>query len=479
MRTTDRVIDRRILLEASSLVQNGYKVTVIAGPYPKSVKVPRIEIWQGVKIHRLQRLDTWFYFKFQKYLNFIHRFCRRNLYFIHRFFRRNLFTRGMGFIFCRVIRWLSQSSSVRKRKLCRPSTLITIIGVLLLAPFLLFEYLKQVFQELFLQMRKNITLTSQKRSHKAVKEICAQEVPDICHAHDLVTLEEMYDISRQHNSKFVYDSHELYVEIRTLTSSQKENLTNIEADLIKKTDLVITINDSIAKELSDRYGITKPLVIMNATESIGDVQQEACFYLHDKLHLDRCVDIILYQGNLTPGRGLDILIESAKYLNDDNVKLVLLGNEVAPGYRKKLLRIVKKYSLQNKIVFLKAVPQEELLYYTVSAKAGIIPYGPVDLNTYYCTPNKLFEFIVAQIPILSNDLPELKKLVEGNEIGISTDMSTPEEMARAITEMQNNDESYARFKKNLISVSKELCWEKESSILLDGYNRLFARSEKC
>lgn len=468
MRVTDRVIDRRVLLEASTLVQNGYRVTVIAGPYPADAKVPAITIWEGVQIHRLKDVNTMYYFKFQRCLKYIHRFCKRNL-----------ILRAARFVSRRVFRWLEQFSAVRNRMFRRSSRLATIIGMLLLTPFLLFEYLKQIYQEMFLQARENIASRSQKNVYDKVEMICEKEIPDICHAHDITTLEEMYNISKQHNSKFVYDSHELYVEIRTLTSFQKENLTRLEANLIKKTDLVITINDSIAEELSHRYDIPKPLILMNCTKSIDDVQPHACYYLHGKLHLDRSVDIFLYQGNLTPGRGLDVFVESARYLNKDNIKLVLLGNEGESGYRKELLDIVKKYSLQDKIIFLEAASQEKLLYHTISAKAGVIPYGPVDLNTYYCTPNKLFEFITAHIPILSNDLPELKKLVGGNNIGIATDLSTPEKMAQAINEMHDNSEKYTQFKKNLISVSKELCWENESSKLVKEYGLLFAGSEKC
>ena len=48
---------------------------------------------------------------------------------------------------------------------------------------------------------------------------------------------------------------------------------------------------------------------------------------------------------------------------------------------------------------------------TPAGELGIIPYQSIDLNSRYCTPNKLFDFIVAGLPILANDLPELRKFV--------------------------------------------------------------------
>ena len=51
---------------------------------------------------------------------------------------------------------------------------------------------------------------------------------------------------------------------------------------------------------------------------------------------------------------------------------------------------------------MKRVPQKELLDYTAGADFGIIPYPAIDLNTKYCTPNKMFEFVSAEIPIIAN-----------------------------------------------------------------------------
>ena len=468
MRVTDRVIDRRVLLEASTLVENGYKVTVIAGPVPIDLQVLEKEVWNGVKIFWLKDRSTKYLLKIERFLNRICRFPRHNpLSFIGRFIFRKILKSHMSF------------PGTRKRSFNRSSSFSPETGMLLLTPFLLLEYAKQIFQEMFLLVRRRIIFWLHRKLYITVAKICDEEKPDICHAHDLVTLEEMYNISKQHQSKFVYDSHEFYTEIRTLTSSQKEHATQLEANLIKKTDLVITINDSIAEAISRKYDIPKPLTIMNCARNIENNMNQNRYYLHNKLHLDKSVGIILYQGNLTPGRGLDVFVESARYLNKDNIKLVLLGNEGTSGYRKELLDIVKKYSLKDKVVFLNGVHQDKLLYCTISARIGVIPYPPVDLNTYYCTPNKLFEYIVAHVPVLSNDLPELRKIVSENNIGIATDLSTPEKMAQAISEMHENEEQYDQFKKNLVSVSKRLNWENESRKLIEGYDLLFQGSKKC
>ena len=54
--------------------------------------------------------------------------------------------------------------------------------------------------------------------------------------------------------------------------------------------------------------------------------------------------------------------------------------------------MTKQMRITNRVKFLPAVPQKDLLEHTSSAEVGIIPYKPVSLNNYYTMPNKLFEY---------------------------------------------------------------------------------------
>jgi len=104
------------------------------------------------------------------------------------------------------------------------------------------------------------------------------------------------------------------------------------------------------------------------------------------------------------------------------------------------MRITKSHGLLNRRIFFhEPVPVQHLLPYTASADAGIIPYPNLGLNKYYCTPNKLFEFIVAGLPILANDLPELNRFVAQQGIGMNLPMNSPEDIARAIDVFFSSD----------------------------------------
>ena len=72
-----------------------------------------------------------------------------------------------------------------------------------------------------------------------------------------------------------------------------------------------------------------------------------------------------------------------------------------------------------------SVPMKDLLAYTSSATIGCVLTVDNCLNHKYSLPNKFFEYAMAGLPILVNDLPEMRKLVEKYECGVICDLITP------------------------------------------------------
>jgi glycosyltransferase involved in cell wall biosynthesis len=119
--------------------------------------------------------------------------------------------------------------------------------------------------------------------------------------------------------------------------------------------------------------------------------------------------IVLLQGGLSAGRNLEVLVDAMHYVKDPSVVLVVLGDGLL---LRSLQKMAQQEGLAGRVYFHAAVPQNELLELTAAADAGVIPYQATCLNNHYCTPNKLFEFIAAGLPILATDLPEIRRLVE-------------------------------------------------------------------
>lgn len=270
---------------------------------------------------------------------------------------------------------------------------------------------------------------------------------DLIQVHDLPTLEAGIKIAKQYNLPVVYDAHELYPEQKTFSWIQKRLCSKHEKKLIKEVNHVFTVNESIAKLMQKTYKISKPTVLLNSLEYYSKLSQKNIL-LHEKLSLSEDKKILLFQGGFSYNRNLESLIKAFRYVRSKDVNLVLLGRG---DIESELRAIARKYTLLGtRVHFLASVPQGELLEYSSSATMGIIPYPHVDLNSYYCTPNKLFEFIQAEVPIIANKSPELIYFVEKQNFGINMPMRSPQEIAKAI------DKAFSSSKYNLWKASIKL-----------------------
>lgn len=285
--------------------------------------------------------------------------------------------------------------------------------------------------------------------------------PAIFVAHDLPMLPVACYAASQCGAKVVYDSHELYSE-QEFTKSEKRQWRQLEEKYIGLSDMVMTVNPLIADELKKRYSLRSDVeVIYNATVSEYGNKNEKLF--HKAFNLKNDSTIILYQGGLSAYRNLEALVQSMAFVKNKNLHLVIMGEG---PLKNRLKSIVKNKNLESCVHFHDAVSQENLLQYTASADIGIIPYQAICLNNYYCTPNKLFEFISVGIPVLSSDLPAIKHIINTHKIGNVGDMSSVNSLANTINDFFSDENIMRQYKENSLKAQKVLKWENDKIINL-------------
>lgn len=285
-------------------------------------------------------------------------------------------------------------------------------------------------------------------------------------AHDLPMLAVGRALAAESGARLVYDSHELYSE-QEFARWQQATWAEIERRHIQACDRVITVNPSIAAELQRRYGLPKVFVIHNA-ERVESLLPRSR-YLHERFGIAASQQILLFQGGLSAGRHLIQLVKAMDLLKTTDIHLVLLGD----GQLGEVLRrLVDRLGLQRRVHLHPAVEQARLLSITCAADAGIIPYQPICLNNYYCTPNKLFEFIAAGLPVLASDLPELRRLVHNQQIGQVSDLSSAARLAGAIDDFFGDPQRLQAWRETLQQVRQTLSWQCEGEKLKQIYEGL-------
>ncbi len=293
--------------------------------------------------------------------------------------------------------------------------------------------------------------------------------PDICHAHDLNTLAPAYLVSRTSGSALVYDSHELSVEMGTTSPPAriaKPYFRVYERFFIQRTDAVITVNDSIARTLASWHGIAPPCVIMNCPPLY--TARRGLDLLRRDLGLEPGIRIALYHGNFFADRGLEELVVAAGDLPDD-VVTVFMGDG---SLEEELKRLVADEGLTDKVLFRPRVPPTEVLPYVVSADVGVVLFRPVEINNQFASPNKMFDYLMAGVPVVASDLPELSRIVNTYGVGTLVNEADPADVARGITEVLDSPH-YDEMRKRARAVALERYnWEKQSQGLLAIYRAL-------
>ncbi|PCJ69295.1 MAG: hypothetical protein COA62_11790 [Rhodobiaceae bacterium] len=278
------------------------------------------------------------------------------------------------------------------------------------------------------------------RSELAIGAIKAN--PEIIHCHDLGTLPSGVKAKEKTGARLVFDAHEIYEDLAQANAKMKranqQLLKRYEGDV----DEFITINDSIADFYAKHYPKLPPAVIIkNATLKADPFEYDG--RMHEAAALPREQKILLYQGGFATKRGLDILVQSAQWLRQDWT-LIMMGwgghEEILRDAGASVLQATRATRKYPALVFLPPAPHEELAQWTAGGSIGVIPYERVGLNHLFCTPNKLWEYPNAGVPILCSPLVEMTKTVNENGIGwlLPQDL-TPENLAATVNALSDSD----------------------------------------
>ena len=288
--------------------------------------------------------------------------------------------------------------------------------------------------------------------------------PDVVHAHDLNTLFQGIVTSRFGRRRpLIYDSHEVQTE---RTGYDPEVAKLWEQSHVPFADAVIVENVTRAEVFEEMYN--RPAVPLYNYSEFIDVNHVPDIDVRHLHNIASDEKILLYQGGLQKGRGLEQLIEALQYIDKGVLLFVGDGN-----LRESLEIKVRELNLSARVRFIGRVPLEELLSYTKEAYLGFQVLQNVNMNHYTASSNKLFEYIMMHIPVIGSDLPEIKRVIKEAEVGIVTDTSSPLKIAYAVNQLVNDPHLHAKFVKNCIRAKHIYNWSKEEGKLLKIYQEFF------
>jgi glycosyltransferase involved in cell wall biosynthesis len=291
----------------------------------------------------------------------------------------------------------------------------------------------------------------------------------VYHAHNIHVGPAAWLASRVRRRALVYDAHELYGE-----STADARLPRLAARLsgraerfmVRRSDFVITTNASRAEILKERHGRPSIVVLANVPERRDHVEPLDPGYPHGR-------PVILYQGGIyARTRAFEQTIAALTILAE--AEFVILGFG-----RDDDLALIRgwaaDYGVERRVHLLPPRPFDELVRTAAAATVGIVPILTFDAATHTGDTNKLFEYLMAGLPVAASDIPEIRRVILAGDPhpGELFDASSPTSIAEAIERILQDPSVYAVRRKVARTLALERYnWNIEERRLLDIYSSL-------
>jgi len=296
---------------------------------------------------------------------------------------------------------------------------------------------------------------------------------DIYHAYNLDTLLPAYFAAKLKRAKVIYYARELCTDTTGMKGLQRKFWRSVERMLIRRVDRVIAVSDERARIMKEEYRVEQmPAVIINCPSGRTI---RASHKLRDFVGSRGAgnVKIALYQGGMIQNRCLENIVRAVEYLHAGIVIVFLGYGEL----RDELESLAAHEGMADRVFFHDAVPASELLSYTVSADIGIVIYKNTCRNNYYCAPTKLYEYIIAGIPVVGSDFPGISPVVNRYEIGSLFDPEDVRSIADAINNVLGDKAGYTKMKKNTEKAKEVYNWEAQREKLCEVYSDLIPEEQ--
>ena len=283
--------------------------------------------------------------------------------------------------------------------------------------------------------------------------------------------------------RLVMDAHELFPEVPELIGRErvKRVWEWIEKRMMPKCDARLTVCQSIADYYRKRYGV-EMTVVRNVgkrkvesgkwkTES-GEWKVESGKWKTEsgEWEVERGKRMLLYQGAVNKGRGVDWAIDALEWLDD--CELVVAGGG-------DLLEEMKDYAAgkpwAERIRFLGRLMPEELERLTARASVGLVMLEDMGLSYHFALPNRIGDFVAAGVPMVVSDLPEMSRVVR--EYGVGEVIEEPRDeryetrvkgLAEAVERVLAREWTEADFE----AARRDMDWEKEKRKLMEMVDKM-------
>jgi alpha-maltose-1-phosphate synthase len=286
---------------------------------------------------------------------------------------------------------------------------------------------------------------------------------DLVFAHDVPVMPLAVRLKDAWESTLISDLHEVFPEQdeHFTTRTAREYWRRLEAAGLGASDGIICVNEAVADYVRATHAPTGPIVVIDNSApyvkpSATDPTVRSYYPIPDSAR------IMLFVGSLRADTHVQVLVEGFAIANLDGWVLAILGEG---PLQRDLKAMARRLGLDGRAFIGRHVPQGDLIQVAASADIGVLPYQAFGFNHMIATPNKLFEYIQARLPIATSRLPMVERVVSVHGNGAFVDLSTAVATAAGLTAFVR-DVAPGITPAALEAAAREFSWENQESVLL-------------
>ena len=303
--------------------------------------------------------------------------------------------------------------------------------------------------------------------------------PFAIHAHDLNTCYAGLAVARTTGSHLVADFHEWTSENvhwdyptaswKPYEGEWKAELQALESRIMREASAVITVCESIIDALAAELGNGRRASLLRNIPSLSAVPTKTYPSLKQQLGLPESQFVLLWQGGTGTTRLIEPIIEALAFA--PKCTFVIRGPSL-DLFGKDYQAIADRIGAGDRLILQDPVPSRDVVAAARGADAGIWTLPAFCRNFTYALPNKIFEYIAANLPIFVANYPEARRTVETHQVGLTFDPYDPKSIAVAINRLIEDPAFAKTCRNNTASALASLDADREWQKLVTIYNEL-------
>lgn len=313
-------------------------------------------------------------------------------------------------------------------------------------------------------------------------DIVVEAAPDteVFHCQSLVALPVARAAARRLAARFVYDVADYHSEAERLARMPwvvRELVRRRERAWVRDAAGFLAVSDPVAELVARRWKIARPGVLLNCPpawlpEEPGPPASEL---LRSATGIAPERPVVLFHGGFSIDRGLEELLAALDEpaLGDLGLAAVFMGYGRLQGYLER-----RASADPDRIHVLPAVSPDDLMPWIAGADVSFVGQPPWTLNHRMNLPNKLFESLMAGVPVIVSTDNEQCRLVTAEAVGVCADIGDARAIAGALASLAGGSATErSRLRGHCRSVAlSRYAWEQNAGALVDLYRRLAERA---